>query len=224
MRVLLCPQHFLHYKSVKKSSRANQSEVNSPIWPKIELIRDCISALVARKFEEYRIKNEGAIVSTTFPHYKSMGAVGCRVNQSSNAICSKTLLILFPTPMMPHLITIGQLASEIFKFESVDDDYTISPLCEPTVQVSQKNGYGYSRLSTLNESYNLPLFRLYFFLPNRDRIRMHCIRNHLHAHGLPSSSFFEVSITKYRVLGIKCPKKKKCIFSKRYLNAFIARF
>ena len=38
-------------------------------------------------------------------------------------------------------------------------------------------------LSTLNESYNLTTFQIvFFFLPNRDSIRMHFIRTHLHAH------------------------------------------
>ena len=68
MRALLCPQHFLHYKSVKKNrrSRASNFKVNSPIWPKIELVRDFMPVLVNCKFEEYPIKNEGVIVSTTF--------------------------------------------------------------------------------------------------------------------------------------------------------------
>ena len=43
-------------------------------------------------------------------------------------------------------------------------------------------------LTTLNESYNFPLFKLYCVLPDRDSIRMHFIRNNLHSHGFPFST------------------------------------
>ena len=58
----------------------------------------------------------------------------------------------FPPPrrrFIQNLIKIGQLASEIFKFESVDDDdrrtadhwYTISSPCEPSALVSWKSDF-----------------------------------------------------------------------------------
>ena len=55
-----------------------------------------------------------------FPQYKSMRAFCCHGNQSFDPICPKTLCSLFPTPVMLD-IKCGQLASEIFKFECVDD-------------------------------------------------------------------------------------------------------
>ena len=48
-----------------RRSRACNSEANSPIWPKITLVRDFMPILVTCKFEEL-IKNEGAIMSITF--------------------------------------------------------------------------------------------------------------------------------------------------------------
>ena len=52
-----------------------------------------------------------------------MGAFCCHGNQSFDPIFPKTLCSLSPTPVMLHknLMKIGQLALEIFKFESVDD-------------------------------------------------------------------------------------------------------
>ena len=53
-----------------------------------------------------------------FPHYKSMANFCCHGNQSCDPISPKTLCRLSATPV----IKFGKLASEIFKFESVDDD------------------------------------------------------------------------------------------------------
>ena len=49
-------------------------------------MRDLIVILITCKNEEDSIKNEGARVTTTFPHYMSMGAICCNGNQSSDAI------------------------------------------------------------------------------------------------------------------------------------------
>ena len=83
-----------------------------------------------------------------FPHYKSTMAFCCQETQSFDPIYPKILCSLSPTPLMLH-IKIGQLASEIFKFESVDDGrrrwrmttyhwYTIRSPSEPLAQVSWK--------------------------------------------------------------------------------------
>ena len=58
-----------------------------------------------------------------FPHYKSMGAFGCRGNQSFYPICPKTLYCLSPTLVMLHIKYEHNWPtdSEIFKFESVAD-------------------------------------------------------------------------------------------------------
>ena len=56
-----------------KRSRVNNSEVSGRILPKFELIQAFIVVLITCKNEEDPIKNEGARVLTSFPHYKSMG-------------------------------------------------------------------------------------------------------------------------------------------------------
>ena len=56
-----------------RRSRANNSEVSGRVLPKFELIQAFIVFLITCKNEEDPIKNEGARVLTSFPHYKSMG-------------------------------------------------------------------------------------------------------------------------------------------------------
>ena len=98
--------------------------------------------LVTSNFDDDSIKNERASMEAAFSHYKSMGAICCHGNQSFDPICPKTSCSLSPTPLMLHIKYIGQLASEINKLESVDNDtgtdhwYTKSSLCEPSAQVS----------------------------------------------------------------------------------------
>ena len=58
-----------HYKSMGFffiRSRAANSAVLGPIWPNFELVRDVMDVLIACKYEEDPIKNEGARVLTTF--------------------------------------------------------------------------------------------------------------------------------------------------------------
>ena len=98
-----------------RRSRAANSVVSGPIWPKFELIRDFTHVLVTCKYKKDRIKKTEKRWRHRFPHY----------NQRFDPICpQKTLCILSPTPVMLHIkfYKIGQLASEIFKFESIDDD------------------------------------------------------------------------------------------------------
>ena len=47
-------------------SMASNSEVDSPIWPRFELIQDLIAVLVTSKTDEGPIKSEVAIVRTSF--------------------------------------------------------------------------------------------------------------------------------------------------------------
>ena len=49
-----------------RKSRASNSEMNGPISPKFEIIRDFIIVLVTCKFNEDPIKSEVAIIRTTF--------------------------------------------------------------------------------------------------------------------------------------------------------------
>ena len=69
MKELEWSQDFSHYKSMghfSRRSRAANSAVLGQIWPKFELVRDIMVVLVTCKYEEDPIKNEGAIVFTTF--------------------------------------------------------------------------------------------------------------------------------------------------------------
>ena len=115
MNELAWRQHFpiISLWEIFRRSRAANSVVRCPIWPKCQLIRDFMHVLVTCKYKKDQIKNNRHL----FPHYKSMGAFCCHGNQSFDRVCSKTLCSLSSTQW---LIKIGQL--EIFEFESVDDD------------------------------------------------------------------------------------------------------
>ena len=60
---------FSHYKSMGiffRLSRAANSVVSGPIWPKFELVRDFMYVLVTCKYEKDRIKNNREKVETSF--------------------------------------------------------------------------------------------------------------------------------------------------------------
>ena len=60
---------FSHYKShikLFRRSRAANSVVSGPIWPKFELVRDSMHVLVNRKYKKDRIKNNREKVETSF--------------------------------------------------------------------------------------------------------------------------------------------------------------
>ena len=51
-----------------QQSRGRNSQINDPIWPGFELIRDFIHTQLICKFQEHPIKTEGVIVMTNiFP-------------------------------------------------------------------------------------------------------------------------------------------------------------
>ena len=97
---------FSHYKSYGKifrHSRAANSVVSGPIWPKFELVQDFMHVLVTCKYKKDWIKKNREKVETSFSHYKSMGAFCCHRNQGFDPICPKTLCSLSPTPVMLHI-------------------------------------------------------------------------------------------------------------------------
>ena len=59
---------FSHYKYGKffRRSRAANSVISGPIWPKFELIRDLMHVLVTCKYKKDRIKNNREKVETSF--------------------------------------------------------------------------------------------------------------------------------------------------------------
>ena len=90
----------LVYGDFSRCPRAANYAVLGPIWSNYELVREVLNVLVTCKYEEDPIKNEGAKVFTTFPHYIPMGAIGCHVHQSSDPIWFKTYCILSSYPVM----------------------------------------------------------------------------------------------------------------------------
>ena len=74
------------YGDFSRRSRAANSAVLGPIWPNFKLVRDVMDVLDTCKYEEDPIKNEGARVFTTFPHYNPMGAIRCHGTLSSDPI------------------------------------------------------------------------------------------------------------------------------------------
>ena len=59
---------FSHYKSMGnfRRSRATNSVVSGPIWPKFELVQDFMHVLVTSKYKKDRIKNNRENVETSF--------------------------------------------------------------------------------------------------------------------------------------------------------------
>ena len=86
-----------------RRSRAINSVVSGPIWPKFELIRDFMHVLITSKYKKDRIKATEERWRHHFPHYKSMGAFYCHGHQSFDPICSKILRSLSPPPVMLHI-------------------------------------------------------------------------------------------------------------------------
>ena len=72
--------------------------------PNLEPIQNFIVALVTCKYKEEPIKNEGARVVASFPHYHPMGAICCHGNQSSNSIWTKPVCSQFIIPMMRQIL------------------------------------------------------------------------------------------------------------------------
>ena len=119
--------------------------------------------LVTSNFDDDSIKNERASMETAVSHYKSMGNFLDAQGQLSGLFWLKFKLVRdFMHALVtckykkyriknnqenlmqpfPHPPQFDQLASETFKFESVDNWrtmdhwYTISSFCEPSAQVS----------------------------------------------------------------------------------------
>ena len=132
-----------------RCSRAANSVVSGPIWPKFELVWDVIHVLVTCKYKKDRIKNKKRW-RHRFPHYKSMGAFCCHGNQTFNPMCFQTLCSLSLTPVMLRIKfdqdwPTGFRDIQVWKCgrrsttdegRTTDHWYTISSHCEPSTQVS----------------------------------------------------------------------------------------
>ena len=65
LQTTFSPSYVYGKKKIHRSSASN-SEANGPNWPKIKFIRDFMTVFVISKFDEDLIKNEVAILGTTF--------------------------------------------------------------------------------------------------------------------------------------------------------------
>ena len=88
-----------------RRSRAVNSVVSGPIWPKFELVRDFMHVLVTCKYKKDRIKTTEKRWRHNFPSSKSMGGGGffCHGHQSFDPICLKLLWHPFPAPLILHI-------------------------------------------------------------------------------------------------------------------------
>ena len=97
---------FSHYKSMGnffRRSRAANSIVSGPIWPKFELVPDFMHVLITCKYKKVSVEKQPRKGGHHLPHYKSMGAFCCHGCQGFDPICLKTLCSLSPPLMMLHI-------------------------------------------------------------------------------------------------------------------------
>ena len=91
---------FSHYF---RRSRAANSVVSGPIWPKFKLVRDFMHVLITCKYKKDRIKNNQEKVQTSFFPIISQWGLSVAMKTSFDPICPKTLSSLSPTPVMLHI-------------------------------------------------------------------------------------------------------------------------
>ena len=103
---------FSQYKSMGKyfrCSRAANSVVKGPIWPKFELVRDFMHVLVTCKYKKDRIKNNREKVETSFSPLQVNGGFLLQWKPEFWSNLPQTLtqpFPHFPTPVMLHNHTI----------------------------------------------------------------------------------------------------------------------
>ena len=93
--------HFPHYKSMGvflRRSRAANSVVGGPIWPKFELIHNIMHVLVTSKFEKDRININGDYVMTLDSGARGRGfeTYRRRVVSLSKTLYSPKVLVNYP--------------------------------------------------------------------------------------------------------------------------------
>ena len=86
-----------------RRSRAANSVVSGPIWPKFDLVQDFMHVLVTCKYKKIGSKATEKRWKHNFPHYKSMGTFYCHGHQSFDPICLKTFRSLSPPQVMLHV-------------------------------------------------------------------------------------------------------------------------
>ena len=69
--------------------------MNGQICPKIELVQDLISVLITCKSDEESIKNENAIIRTTFTNSHANGRSPAIIDLGSDRSCSRSVLVRY---------------------------------------------------------------------------------------------------------------------------------
>ena len=147
MNELAWRQHFptISLWEIFRRSRAANSVVSGPIWPKFDLVRDFMHVLVTASMKRIGSKTTKKRSRHRFPNYTSMGAFCCHGNQSFDSICPKTFSSLSPTPVMLHVkfdqdwptgFSDIQVDGRMNDGWTTDHWYIISSPCEPSAQVS----------------------------------------------------------------------------------------
>ena len=91
---------FSLYKSMWMAAYSVDS---GPIWPKFELLQECMHVLVTWSIKRIGSKATEKRWRHHFPHYKSVGSFCCHEHQSFDPVCLKTLCSLTPHPVMLHI-------------------------------------------------------------------------------------------------------------------------
>ena len=115
--------HCKLWENFLKRSRAANLVVSGPIWLKFKLVRDFTHVLITWKYKKDWLKSNREKVETSSPLLVS-GSFLLPWKPEFWSNLPPNLMQPFPNPSdaIHNLIKIGQLASEIFKFESVDND------------------------------------------------------------------------------------------------------
>ena len=98
------------------TSRAANSVVSGPIWPKFELVWDFMHVLVTCKYKKDRIKTRKRC-RHHFPHCKSMGAFSCHGTEFWS-ILPQNLMQPFPHPNNATHIIWSRLANWLQRYTS----------------------------------------------------------------------------------------------------------
>ena len=103
VKVLSFGQHFLHYKSMGKFFIAQgRVTLKWTVWSgNSSKFYDCLHLHASLMTIQWKMKSLSS--GQQFPHYKSMGAIGCHGNSNFDPIYPKALCyVSFPHPVMLH--------------------------------------------------------------------------------------------------------------------------
>ena len=112
---------FSHYKSYGKffrCSRAANSIISGPIWPKFELIWDFMHVRFTCNYKKDQIRNNREKMETLFPHYKSVGVFCCHWKLKALIQSAPKPYAAFPPPQYATHKIWSRLASWLQRYSS----------------------------------------------------------------------------------------------------------